>query len=382
MYGFALPLGWALTFGGLAATEPPGPAPTARTEAAARATAWRGFTLGDPTATHELRFGFLGQMRASVQDRSHTAPDAGLQLELARPIVAASLWRGRVRMRLMPEFAGGQPALLDATVTLALHRSARVVVGQFRPWLSRGFRTGLDVLGVPGRGPVVDRFRVDRDVGVTMRGDAFDAVFEYAVGVFNGGGRGARALSPSPLFAARMVVAPLGPVPYSQIPYIRERGLAGGRRGVQPRNPLAVAVGGSVYTVQNRETIELGDFSRRTQPRRRSGASGDVVVSRRRVYSMVEGFYEHRVGTTSVPSRQAWGVYGQAGVLVWSPFFDVTVRSGIMSDAEEAAVVEPGLGVYPLGNHGKLQLAYRRDEALSALALDGHAATLQAQLSF
>lgn len=366
MNALALPLGWALTFGGSAATEEPARSPTA-------------------DGRHALQLGFLGQMRAELEPSSDRGSSGAARLVLVRPILGASLWNDRVQMRLMPEFAGLRPELLDATTTVVFREAAQLTVGQFRPWLSRGFRTGLHVVGVPGRGAVVDRFRVDRDVGATVRGTAWSGVFEYALGVFNGGGRGSTRLSASPLLTARLVVTPVGSVPYSQIPYIPDQGVRRGKPGA-PSNPLAVAIGGSGYTVSKREDVALSPtLHRRTGPRRRWGASGDVVVSRRRVFGMLEGFYEHREGAPEgrVLARQGWGAYGQLGVLVWSPFVDVVLRGGVSSDdGEDTVSLEPGVGGYLLGNHGKLQLSYRHDAVLEPWRDAAHRLTLQAQLQF
>lgn len=379
MNALALPIGWALTVGGPAATESPAQPPTVNSSS------WDGFGVESADGRHAAQLGFLGQMRAVAEDTSDTNPTGGASLVLVRPIVGASLWNRRIQMRVMPEFAGPRPELLDATTTLAFHDAAQLTLGQFRPWLSRGFRTGLHVVGVPGRGAVVDRFRVDRDVGATLRGTVWNGHFDYAVGVLNGGGRGSTTFSPSPLLTGRMVVTPLGPVPYSQIPYVQEHGLRVGGPGA-PENALAVAIGASAYTVATREEVALAPtLTRRTEPLRRWGASADVVVSRGRVFGLIEGFYEHRAGSSDVgtPMRQAWGAYGQVGVLVWNPFVDVVVRAGTLTDGDDVVLsLEPGVGAYLLGNHGKLQLSYRHDAALEPWADARHLGTLQAQLQF
>ena len=349
---------------------------------------WDGFKIASRDGRHSLDFGFLGQLRTTVQDTATGDPSGGFSVRLARPTMVAQLWGGRVAMRLMPEFAGGTPSLLDATATVKANDAFAVQVGQFRPWISRGYRTGLPVVGLPGRGQIVDRFRIDRDVGLTVRGQPFGGKFEYYFGVLNGSGPGSRTLAPSPLLTGRVVVAPLGSVPYTQTPYVHDTGPRSKDRDAPPRNPMAVAVGAAAYTVANRENYVLDDGTTlRTDPRRKWGASGDIVVSRRRVFAMAEGFYEHRFGfeNTPVPSEDAWGVYGQAGVLAWNPFLDVTFRSGLMSDFDRHFVpIEPGINVYFYGNHGKLQLSYRCDVDLQnhSHGCSTHVGTLQAQLLF
>lgn len=290
-------------------------------------------------------------------------------------------------MLVMPEFAGRTPALLDATATVRVHEAFAVEMGQFRPWVSRGFRTGLPVTGLPDRGVIVDRFRVDRDVGVTVHGQPLGGKFEYYLGVMNGSGRDMTTLAPSPLVTARFVLAPLGPVPYEQTPYVRAVGPRSPRRHDAPTNPLAVAVGASGYTVANRESLAQEDGATlRTDPRRRWGASGDVVVSRRRVFGLAEGFYEHRAASPEVLvlEQRSWAVYAQAGVLTWNPFIDLTMRAGYIDDGRPLAPIEPGINAYIFGNSGKLQLAYRCDANAGAgeSGCVAHTGTLQAQLQF
>ncbi len=349
---------------------------------------WDGFGVSFGEGRHSLRFGFLGQMRMSVVDDPPGGTDGGFSVPLVRPTLVAQLWEGRVAMRFMPEFSGAGATLLDATATVKASDAFAVQLGQFRPWLSRGFRTGLPVVGLPGRGEIVDRFRVNRDVGITLRGKPWGGKFEYYVGVLNGAGINQRQWAPSPLLTARAVVVPVGAVPYTQTPYARDVGPRSEDRNAPPSAPLAVAIGASAYTVALRETApSSAGGAVRTDPRRRVGVSGDAVVSRRRVFVMAEGFYEHRaaMAEVSVPRSDAFGVYGQAGVLVWAPWLDVTFRSGVLSDGGERVPIEPGLNVYIYGNHAKLQVSYRCDVSLASDASAGcdvHTGTLQAQLLF
>lgn len=348
---------------------------------------WRGFRYASKDGAYSLSFGFLAQLRTSVRDTRGADAQGGVAVRLARPVFIANLWHGRVAMRFMPEFAGGTPAMLDTTATVRVHEAFAVQVGQFRPWLNRGFRTGLPVLGLPGRGIIVDRFRVDRDVGVTVLGQPLGGKLEYYVGVMNGSGRDMTTLAPSPLVTARFVVAPLGAVPYVQTPYVREVGPRSPTRRDEPTNGLVVAVGASGYTVANRESLEQTDGTTLdTDPRRRFGASGDLVVSRRRVFGLAEGFYEHRAGLSEVgvPTQQSWGAYAQAGVLAWNPFVDLTMRVGYIDDDRRLAPIEPGLNAYIFGNNGKLQVAYRCDvnAGEGEAGCVAHTGTLQAQLQF
>jgi hypothetical protein len=349
---------------------------------------WRGFQIRSKDDKHSLAFGFLGQLRVQVRDVAESDTDTDVAIRLARPTLVGRLWDGRVTMRLMPEFAGATPDLLDATASVRVSEAFVVQLGQFRPWLSRGYRTGLPVQGLPGRGAIVDRFRIDRDVGVTFRGRPWDGKFEYYVGVLGGAGRNRTEMAPSPLLTARAVYVPVGSVSYTQTPYVRDVGPGSAQRHDPPDNTLGVAIGGSAYTVANRETVQVnfaGDTAR-TAPRRKWGASGDLVVTRGRVFAMAEGFYEHRAADDElqVPEDHGWGAYGQVGVLAWNPFLDVSLRGGVFDDQRRVAPIEPGVAAYFMGNHGKVQVSYRCDIGLEQgdSGCVAHAGTLQAQLLF
>jgi len=375
------------------APEQPAPPPVAAEASSQGETSlgfspWNGLRVESADGRHSAEFGFLGQVRGTVVEGAGDDVQGGIAANLIRPDFAFHLWERRLTARLITEFAGPGADVLDAWVSVRLTDAMRVEIGQFRPYLSRAFRTALFDVGLTDRGVIANRMRIDRDVGLTLAGEPWGGKLEYYVGVLNGAGRNSTSLAPSPLLTARVVVAPLGPVPYTQAPYVSDVGPRSPQRSAPPDDALRVAVGGSAYTVANRETLELSTGTTvRTDPRRRWGASGDAVVYKGRVFSMAEGFYERRQGFESldIDTQQAWAVYGQVGVLAWNPYLDVTMRSGVMMNFDREVVpIEPGLNVYLFGHHAKMQMSYRCDVELNTdeTGCGAHTGALQAQLWF
>jgi hypothetical protein len=356
----------------------PAPAEVHTDAAGSRATASleEGFGVRSADGAFSFGIGFLGQLRYEATLDDDQEVSQGIALRLARPVLQARLWGERLQMRLMPEFAGGSPRLLDATATVTVHPAFAIQVGQFRPWLSRGFRTGLPVLTLPDRGRVVDEFRVDRDIGLTILGHPFGGRLEYYAGILDGDGPNAVNVDPRLLYTGRVVVAPLGPVGYTQAPYL------------EGHDELRAAVGVSAYTVAVGETQDVvdpttGATTTVSLPDRRDvGASADVVVAGGRFSGQLEGFWrqQRRVGD---PPDDAWGGYGQLSGLVVVDRLDLAVRAGGQIIAGEVTLpIEAGLSIYLAGQHAKLQFRYGCDASPHGFGCVRQLGTVQAQLSF
>ena len=346
--------------------------PGATTAEAPPAPRARSLSLEDGVAVHSadgdfgVGLGFLGQLRHQT-DVTSTSTERGFALRLVRPVFTGHLWGDRVRARVMPELAGGTPRLLDASVEVTFHPAFGLELGQYRPWISRGFRTGLPVLTLPDRGAVVDTFRVDRDVGITVRGRPLGGRFEYYVGVLNGNGPSAARVGDGLLYTARVVVAPLGPVGYDQAPYLKGKGA------------LRVAAGLGAYIVEHPDD-EVPDAT--PTARRDVGGSGDMVVSGWRLAGQLEGFVRRHDGATA-PSALAWGGYGQLSGLIVRNRLDASLRIGAYDVGEGARLpAEGGLNVYLAGHHAKLQVRYGCDGIVGRVGCTAHRATAQAQLRF
>ncbi len=325
----------------------------------------QGFGVSDPDQRFGVRLGFFGQLRTGWS-REGGQMEYGASVPVARPIITAKLWGRRVRARLMPELAGPSPRLLDATATVEVHRAFAVQLGQYRPWLSRGYRTGLPRQALADRGPVVDEFRVGRDVGLTLLGRPWHGRFEYYLGVMNGKGPGSLEAGSLPLLTARVVVAPRGEVPYSQTPYLGSL------------DAVHVAMGASGYAVERdvSPSDEGPDVSHREY-----GGSTDVVVSSARTHAQLEGFLRV-TSDDDGPQRSEAGLYGQLGVLVVRDRLDLAVRVGGIDDEGWSVPLEAAMGIYLAREHAKLQVAYGCVLAPDSGHCGSQSALAQAQLLF
>ena len=345
-----------------ATTSPPPPEPPARS---ASEMLHEGFAMKSRDERHALKIGFLVQ--GTDGDVS-----SGVALRLARPVLEGHLFDKRVVARFMPEFAAGTPHVLDASVVVTPHEAIQIEAGQFRPWISRGYRTGLPVQTLAGRGSIVREFRIDRDVGVSVGGHPLGGRFEYYVGAFNGAGPGSTRVQQSPLVTARIVVSPLGPVAYDQAPYLRD--------GTKP----AIAFGMGAYTRRFRTEPAHAPSDTAKSPVDtvdELGASADVAGTWGRFAATAEGFWRRRV--TSVDTTDSWGTYGQGSVLLIPHRLDVAARvGGLVVGGKASLPIEGALNLYLADHHAKLQAIYGYTQPLHPRGTPLHTGLLQAQIFF
>ncbi len=344
-----------------------------------RASANEGFGLDSADGRFGFSLGILGQMRYAA-DVQQSQFDHGFTLRLARTMVQGHLWGDRLTWQLQPEFAGGA-RLLDANAIVKIHPAFSILVGQYRPWFTRGFPTNLPLQTLPDRGPVLDAFRIDRDVGVTFMGQPFAGRMEYYVGVLDGDGvtpQGRR--NPQPLLTARLVGAPLGGLGYSQTTAARADGDL----------PFRFAFAANVATNEVERTglttdPVTGNQTTVTLPDTRMVVVGsDVALQGWRIMAMGEGFWRRNVEQGGGVS-DAWGTYGQVSGVLVRKRLEVTMRVGALrleGDTESRVPLEPGFNVYGFGDHAKLQLRYRCIVGIEAGECLGHGGDLQAQLWF
>lgn len=339
------------------------------THAHATASIDDGLAVDSANGDFGVGLGFLGQLRHQTTVTS-TSTDHGFAVRLARPVLTAHLWGNLVRARVMPELAG-TPRLLDASAEVRFHPAFGLELGQYRPWISRGFRTGLPVLALPGRGTIVNKFRIDRDVGITAYGRPFGGRFEYYVGLHNGNGPNATRVGDGLLYTARVVVAPLGPVAYNQTPYLDSKGEV----------RLAAGLGGYAVELPVPED-ELPEGVTGPEKRHEYGGSADVVVSGWRLAGQLEGFVRRRNDVTTTAGL-SWGGYGQVSGLLVRDRLDAAFRVGAYDIGEGARLpIEAGLNVYLAKHHAKIQVSYGCDGLPGRLGCTAHRATAQAQLMF
>lgn len=344
-----------------------------------RASLDEGLGLDSNDGRFGISLGLLGQMRYSV-DEANGNVDPGFALRLARTMFQGHLFGQRLTFQLQPELAG-TPRLLDANVTLNLHPAFSILAGQYRPWFTRGFPTNLPLQAQLDRGSVLDAFRIDRDVGVTVMGRPFDGRLEYYVGVLNGEGLDRSApRDPQPLITSRVVAAPLGAVAYDQT-------VAATATANLPFR-FAVAANAATNEIARVGTLtdsETGEQTAGPLPRLRTMVlSGDVALQWWRLVGLGEGFY--RADRFRGAGRDdAWGGYGTLSLSVIRKRLDVVARAGGMRLEGETSAhmpLEPGINVYVVGNHAKLQLRYRCDLGLRDGGCISQGAQLQGQLWF
>lgn len=359
----------------------PGAPPTVQTPGRprVRASPTEGFGLDSADGRFSLSLGILAQLRFALDEEDGDV-DPRFSILKARIMVQGHLWGDRVQYQLQPEFADGV-RLLDANATIEVHPAFAILAGQYRPWFSRGFPTNLPLQALLERGPVLEAFRYDRDVGVTLMGRPFAGRMEYYVGVLNGEGLDRQLpRNPQPLVTARLVGAPLGALAYSQTTAIEAADDLPFRLAF-----AANAATNEISPVAITTDPVTGDQSTTILPDRRTVVvSGDVALQGWRMMAMAEGFWRWN-REDGGPSDQAWGAYGLVSGVLVRQRLDLVLRIGALrqeNDPEAHLPVEPGFGVYVLGNHIKVQARYRCDVGSGDGSCRSHGADLQGQLWF
>jgi phosphate-selective porin OprO/OprP len=107
-----------------------------------------------------------------------------LLVRRARPIVDGTVL-GLVDFRIMPDFAGGQAALYDASIDVHPFAWLRLRAGKFKAPVGLERLQGDPDLPFMERAYTANLSSV-RDVGAQLWGDVAGGVVSYAIGVFNG----------------------------------------------------------------------------------------------------------------------------------------------------------------------------------------------------
>lgn len=359
----------------------PGAPPTVEESVGPRghASLREGIGIDSASGRFGLSLGVLGQMRFVIDEQDGDV-DPGFSLRLARTLLHGHMWGQRVTWQILTEFAGGV-RLLDANATINIHPAFAILAGQYRPWFTRSFLINLPFQALPDRGPVLDAFRVDRDVGVTVFGRPFDGRMEYYAGVLNGEGVDLAApRNPQPLVTARLVGAPLGSVALSQTT----------AANAEDDLPFRFAF------AANAATNEISRVDTTIDPMtgmpvdtplpdlRTIVVGGDVALQGWRVMAMGEGFW--RRSQEAQGSRgHAWGAYGLMTGVLMRQRLELAMRVGALRLEGETAAhvpIEPGFNVFAFGDHAKVQLRYRCDLGTEGGRCLSQGGNLQAQLWF
>ena len=332
-----------------------------------------GLVIKDPSTNARLRLGVLA--RASVQGRFDGGqdPQLGFSLDHARPFLDASLLNGRVGLFVQQELASGDARLLDVEASVRLGECAcapRLVMGYYRPWTTRSFRVGLPVLALPTRGAVAQSFHGARDLGVTLAQDVSNGLFEYYVGVFEGANIPQAQRYPRRA-TLRVAYNPLGPVPYTQVPWFSEVS--------QTRVSLAL---NSAWENPARFDVPNGAVAPEVMERHDATVGGDVTVLGGRWSMTGEGFFRAHSGE----DESSWGAYMQGSGLILEDLLDASVRAGVLYDAlgqrETILHLDASSTLYMQGPSARLMLYYSGRRDLSGDATRQDAVGVQAQLFF
>lgn len=335
-----------------------------------------GFSLerGAWLATPHIEFGIglLTALRYGATFTNDSVDSLGFTLPYVRPNLHASVFDGKLRFVIQPEFAGPTPRLLDAELVWQPIKAFGLDLGQYRPHVSRAWNTPIPTLGLVGRGAVDDAFHSDRALGATVFGRPFDGKLEYDVGVFNAGGYNlAKPTRLEPMVTWRLAVNPIGAVPYTQTPAF-----------AKVDKPV---FGFGVHGWSDRfQPVAADPTLARPLERQRVTAGGDFVVMTPRVHVLLEGFGRWHVAKRGLLDA-GWGSQGQVGVMVLDETLELQARAGVMDPGLGVGMQgtwEGGLSWYLFGNHVKAQLHYACTQSLADVQGCNHRAELQTQLWF
>lgn len=310
-----------------------------------------GFRFVDPAHKASFHIGYLGWMRYAVESAPQATTNS-FAMPLARPYMTADILDGTMRFNLQAELAGGTPRLLDAEVFQRVSDSFGLHLGQYRPHFSRGWRTGLPVLALPGRGIVQDSFRPGRALGVTAYGTPLHGKIEYYLGVFNGPAPASGTDHPR-MATARIAWNPLGETPYTQTPWF---GAIDGSR-------LSVGLNGMWTSPQEIDaqgaTVDLNTLT---------GAL-DVAWLNPRWAWTTEAF-ARQTRTPHQNPTSTWGAYTTISALMPTTTpLDLSARAGVKrrDDDTLGQTYELGLNYYPeYKDHLKLSVFSQAEDLLNS----------------
>ncbi len=167
-----------------------------------------GFSLKSADGKYLLRLRGYFQSDGRLFPGAETGTD-NLLIRRARPILEATVGR-YFDFRLMPDFGGSSPAILDAYWEGRFAPELRVRAGKFKPPVGLERLQSATDIAFAERG-LPTNLVPSRDVGFQIAGDISEGLFAYQVAVFNGVpdlSNGGDDPSDAKDFAARIFVQP------------------------------------------------------------------------------------------------------------------------------------------------------------------------------
>lgn len=145
----------------------------------------KGFNVTSADGRNQLNIRGNAQIdgRFFLNDKNNIGRDEFLARRL-RPIITGK--SDNASFRLMPDFAGGNARLLDAHVDYKISDPLQLRFGKFKTPISlERLQSQTDLLFIE-RG-FANSLAPSRDFGAQLYGDIDQGLFEYQIGVFNGG---------------------------------------------------------------------------------------------------------------------------------------------------------------------------------------------------
>jgi hypothetical protein len=168
-----------------------------------------GFRWSSTDGRFALRLYGYGQVRHAVTVAGSEVTETGFRLRRGRLGVSGLAGSDRLRFDVLAELAEA-PALRNYQAEYALRPWALIRAGQGKVPFTRSFMTGDDEIDFTDRSSVLEAFRHDRDIGLSLLGALRQGRLWYQLGVFNGAGQNTGNDNRDLLAVVRVEAAVLG----------------------------------------------------------------------------------------------------------------------------------------------------------------------------
>ncbi len=175
-----------------------------------------GFSLTSTDGNHVITFRGYVQADARFYGSDDIAGVDNFAMRRVRPLLEATIYK-LYDFRVMPDFGGAAPALLDAWFEARLHPRLAVRAGKFKPEVGLERLQSATDLKFAERG-LPTNLAPQRDIGVQLGGALASGVVVWSAGVFNGVpdlGNGDPDLSDRKDVVGRVLISPFAKRPGS-----------------------------------------------------------------------------------------------------------------------------------------------------------------------
>ena len=180
----------------------------------------KGFTFTSPDARFQLSLGGRGQFLYQYVDKDDvnaTAQETSLwRVRRFKIYMSGYAFTKDLTYRVQLDVAKSTSILDDGWINYRFVDEAQIQAGQFKMPFSRGELTSDGALQFVDRANAVDAFKPSYDIGAMLHGKTLGGKLAYNAGLFNGTGQGGTRTTNSGAWAARVVFAPFGEMPYNE----------------------------------------------------------------------------------------------------------------------------------------------------------------------